>query len=803
MTRSGLAVGGAVIAPQLLAVRGDDSGRFRTPRPRRVLRELAGTSTPPGRIGRRAGHHAGGTSPSRPASLSSTAETTTTTTTKYFAKIQPSCRRASRSRPNVIAPPTGWWPATSSTWAGWKAAVRQIPNSRTWCPTWSNRRPDPTGEYSRCPGRRAPPASPQPSRRRGAGAHLGGRPVGPGAQGKVSILTGCATRSGSSPCPKASASQRKNTIKGIFRRSFDAQGAGRQRPIHQFTGNEVRPARSRTGRGGDASPGQRRPGHGEPRHPLRRARFGGTLWFDAMQIPRAPPAPATSPVDELRLRPANTAQITAAVQFIPPVQGVQSSYARWAARGAALAGNPLLVPDDATGAAAHVRNLRRPGRPSSTRFSKISAPGLERPGTREKGRRARPTTRRCDGAAGPRWASRSGIIWLLLFFLVPVAMLLLKASLSTKPSRFENPVFWNFSNYADASASTNPSSSARSSTGTATVLAIVIGVRWPTGSPRRAVATRTCSSALVVVPFFTSYLIRTIAWTSILRDDGPFVSMYQLLPWVGDDGRILATPWAVIGGLTYNSFVHDPAHLREPGRSTSRLTEAAADLGSTAWGRSARWCCRCRCPACSRVAAGVHPARVTTSTTATWDRPDVDDRHRRAEPVPGAGRLPTGRLLSMVLMVIITVLVLIYSPVPRHGRTGRDDVRRGRRHARPRTWIRANAGPMKVRSGVEVDARSRPSRARVPGLFAPLINIVVIFVQAGGATEPVVERVHARGLVPAVQGHRPDQRLHAQPASVGHRGERGARARVADGDRPVAPPLPPDRRSPRSSWSCR
>jgi len=59
-----------------------------------------------------------------------------------------------------------------------------------------------------------------------------------------------------------------------------------------------------------------------------------------------------------------------------------------------------------------------------------------------------------------RWAPMGmlspGIIWLLLFFLVPVAMLF-KASLSTKPSRFENPVFdWNFSNYADALSQYQP-----------------------------------------------------------------------------------------------------------------------------------------------------------------------------------------------------------------------------------------------------------------------------------------------------------------------------------------------------------
>src|SRR5690606_10224636 len=119
--------------------------------------------------------------------------------------------------------------------------------------------------------------------------------------------------------------------------------------------------------------------------------------------------------------------------------------------------------------------------------------------------------------------------------------------------------------------------------GTATVLAIVIGYPLAYWIATQGGRYKNLLIGLVVVPFFTSYLIRTIAWTSILRDDGPFVSMYQLLPWVGDDGRILATPWAVIGGLTYNfiSFMILPIYVSLE-KIDFRLTEAAADLGSTA-----------------------------------------------------------------------------------------------------------------------------------------------------------------------------------------------------------------------------
>ncbi|HMX06438.1 MAG TPA: ABC transporter permease [Microthrixaceae bacterium] len=268
-----------------------------------------------------------------------------------------------------------------------------------------------------------------------------------------------------------------------------------------------------------------------------------------------------------------------------------------------------------------------------------------------------------------RWAPMGmlspGIIWLLLFFLVPVAMLL-KASLSTKPSRFENPVFdWNFSNYADALSQYQPEF-IRSFlyAGTATVLAIVIGYPLAYWIATQGGRYKNLLIGLVVVPFFTSYLIRTIAWTSILRDDGPFVSMYQLLPWVGDDGRILATPWAVIGGLTYNfiSFMILPIYVSLE-KIDFRLTEAAADLGSTAWGAFRKVVLPLSMP-------GVFAGSLLVFIPAAGDY--INNRYLGSAKTSMIGTVvqnqflvqvdfPQAAALSMVLMVIITVLVLIYS----------------------------------------------------------------------------------------------------------------------------------------------
>ena len=81
---------------------------------------------------------------------------------------------------------------------------------------------------------------------------------------------------------------------------------------------------------------------------------GGTLWFDSMVIPKG--APNVDDVAEwinFVYDPVNAAQITAAVQFFSPVQGVQEQLRKMGGEDAALADNPLLFPDDATKARLH------------------------------------------------------------------------------------------------------------------------------------------------------------------------------------------------------------------------------------------------------------------------------------------------------------------------------------------------------------------------------------------------------------------------------------------------------------------
>ena len=87
---------------------------------------------------------------------------------------------------------------------------------------------------------------------------------------------------------------------------------------------------------------------------------------------------------------------------------------------------------------------------------------------------------------------------------------------------------------------------------------------------------------LVIAPFFTSFLLRTLSWRTILSDQGPVTSFLQTIAILPDDGRLLATPVAVIAGLIYNflPFMTLPLYASLD-KVDYRLIEAAGDLYSS------------------------------------------------------------------------------------------------------------------------------------------------------------------------------------------------------------------------------
>src|SRR3954470_14206740 len=142
-----------------------------------------------------------------------------------------------------------------------------------------------------------------------------------------------------------------------------------------------------------------------------------------------------------------------------------------------------------------------------------------------------------------------GLLWLIVFYLIP-SLTQTYVSLETGDLEQGYTFGWAFHTYSDA-LSGYGAQFARSFgyAAVATVLAFVIAfplAYYIAFKSRR----KNLLLLLIVLPFFTSYLVRTIAWETILADDGAVVNTLQAVGLLSDDGRLLATRTAVIAGIT-------------------------------------------------------------------------------------------------------------------------------------------------------------------------------------------------------------------------------------------------------------
>jgi spermidine/putrescine transport system permease protein len=172
-----------------------------------------------------------------------------------------------------------------------------------------------------------------------------------------------------------------------------------------------------------------------------------------------------------------------------------------------------------------------------------------------------------------------GLLWLAVFFLVPLVTLV-STSLQTGSLEEGYALTFRWETYTDV-WSTYGDQLVRSFfyAGSATVLALLIGYPLAYAIAFKAHRWRNLMLVLVVAPFFTSFLLRTLAWKIVLADDGWVVNALQAVGLLSDTGRLLATPAAVVLGLTYNflPFMVLPLYASLE-KIDPRLLEAAGDL---------------------------------------------------------------------------------------------------------------------------------------------------------------------------------------------------------------------------------
>jgi len=259
-----------------------------------------------------------------------------------------------------------------------------------------------------------------------------------------------------------------------------------------------------------------------------------------------------------------------------------------------------------------------------------------------------------------------GLAWLAFFFLVP--MYYLGYTSLQEGDLFSGYTFaWAWGNYSDAfSLYRGQFVRSLEYAGVATIIAFLISYPLAYWIAFRGGRWKNLFLLLIIAPFFVTYLIRTLAWKSILSDQGFVVDTLQALNLLGEDGRLLATTTAVVAGITYNflPFMALPLYVSLE-QIDPRLIEAAQDLYAS------------RVKAFLRVTLplslpGVFAGTLLTFIPATGDFINAELLGTPKQQMIGnviqsrfkeIADYPQAAALSFVLLAAILVAVLLYARV--------------------------------------------------------------------------------------------------------------------------------------------
>ncbi|MGH2970515.1 MAG: ABC transporter permease [Solirubrobacteraceae bacterium] len=172
-----------------------------------------------------------------------------------------------------------------------------------------------------------------------------------------------------------------------------------------------------------------------------------------------------------------------------------------------------------------------------------------------------------------------GLLWLVIFFAIPLGQQLIVSLMAGDPEQgftFD----WAFGNFTEVIGDYDEQFlRSVGYAAAATLLCFVIAFPLAYFIAFKAGRWKNFMLLLVVLPFFMSYVLRTVSWQLILADDGWVVDRLKDVGLLGQDGRLLASRTAVIAGITYNflPFMALPLYVSLE-KIDRRLIEAATDL---------------------------------------------------------------------------------------------------------------------------------------------------------------------------------------------------------------------------------
>jgi spermidine/putrescine transport system permease protein len=259
-----------------------------------------------------------------------------------------------------------------------------------------------------------------------------------------------------------------------------------------------------------------------------------------------------------------------------------------------------------------------------------------------------------------------GLGWLAIFFAVPLGYMAFE---SLKQGTLETGYLfdWEFSNYTNAiSDFSEQLGRSFEYAGLATLFGLLIGYPLAYVIAFRGGRWRNALLLAVIVPFFITYLIRTLSWETILSDSGLVVETLRTVGIVSEGGRVLDTTVSVVAGLTYNflPFMILPLYASLE-RIDHRLLEAGYDL----YGRRRDVFLRVTLPLSM---PGVVAGTLLMFIPAAGDFINAELLGTRNQFMIGnviqsryleLNDYPTAAALSFILMAIMLLVVLVWARI--------------------------------------------------------------------------------------------------------------------------------------------
>jgi spermidine/putrescine transport system permease protein len=257
-----------------------------------------------------------------------------------------------------------------------------------------------------------------------------------------------------------------------------------------------------------------------------------------------------------------------------------------------------------------------------------------------------------------------GGLWLVVFFVVPM---LVMASVSLQEGSLGTGfrLTWNFGVYPEVFSQWN-TQFVRSVLYALIVTGLTLAIGYPLAYTIafRGGRAKNILLLLVILPFFTSFVIRTLSWKLILADNGFLLGALKDLGVLEPSSHVLASPLAVIGGLTYNflPFMVLPLYVSLE-KIDGHLVEAATDLYAGHLGAFARVTLPLSMP-------GVFAGSLLVFIPTVGDFINAELLGSRNTTMIGniierlfleTNAYPEAAALSFVLMAAVLVLVGIYA----------------------------------------------------------------------------------------------------------------------------------------------